>query len=168
MTSSDNEKTCPQLNSNRALKCRRCLVRFEDCELAVVAPNFLIASGSLYRPLSRVHLPEVASDISAAAPSAATTQNTRSNSSIGISSKNSYSSVVATDSALNCALFHPKCFTCSTCREFLIDLVYCLRDNKLYCLRHYGDSIRPRCSWCQEVSLLLLLLFRKVCFVVCL
>ena len=52
----------------------------------------------------------------------------------------------------NVALFHPTCFTCSTCKEFLVDLVYCLRDNKLYCLRHYGESLRPRCNWCQEVS----------------
>jgi len=54
----------------------------------------------------------------------------------------------------NCAMFHPQCFACSTCKEFLVDLVYCLRDNKLYCMRHYGDSVRPRCSWCQEVSVI--------------
>lgn len=116
-----------QVGGAGAQRCRRCLVRFEDQQLAVAAPNFIIGS-ALYRA-------QVATG--AASASAGSELSERGAPQTG---------------ATNVALFHPSCFTCSTCKEFLVDLVYCLRDNKLYCLRHYGESLRPRCSWCQEVS----------------
>lgn len=105
-----------------AQRCRRCLVRLEDKQLAVMAPSFIIGS-ALYP--SKIHCqpdPSTAPSTDLSAP-------------------------------INAALFHPNCFTCAACKEFLVDLVYCLRDNKLYCLRHYGESLRPRCNWCQEVSI---------------
>lgn len=49
-------------------------------------------------------------------------------------------------------LWHPKCFTCSTCNELLVDLSYCLHDDKLYCERHYAEVLKPRCNACDEVS----------------
>ena len=47
--------------------------------------------------------------------------------------------------------FHPACFTCSTCEEFLVDLTYCQHSRQLYCERHYAELIRPRCPACDEV-----------------
>lgn len=130
-------------------RCRRCLVRFENDQLAVMAPNFIIGSTMLYKPTT--------STIISSASTKGNSQRRASSSSAYQQPQLSKSSLVSEAaqrrSASNAALFHPACFTCSTCKEFLVDLVYCLRDNKLYCLRHYGDSLRPRCSWCQEVSL---------------
>lgn len=51
--------------------------------------------------------------------------------------------------------FHPSCFQCSICQELLVDLTYCVRDDILYCERHYADQIKPRCAACDEVSKLL-------------
>lgn len=123
-------------------RCRRCLVRFQDQQLAVVAPNFLIGS-TVYR----------SSVIPAGGESTTSVGNLsrRPSSSLGKQVRDQLS-MDPPAPPTNAALFHPNCFTCSTCKEFLVDLVYCLRDNKLYCLRHYGESLRPRCSWCQEVS----------------
>lgn len=118
-----------QVGGAGAQRCRRCLVRFEDQQLAVAAPNFIIGS-TLYRA-------QVGAAVPVNAPACA---------------ELAYRSGCQ-GAPLNVALFHPTCFTCSTCKEFLVDLVYCLRDNKLYCVRHYGESLRPRCSWCQEVSI---------------
>ncbi|XP_076444426.1 testin-like isoform X1 [Babylonia areolata] len=47
--------------------------------------------------------------------------------------------------------WHPACFTCSTCEELLVDLVYCQHDKQLYCERHYAQLIRPRCPACDEL-----------------
>ncbi|RNA18673.1 PET domain [Brachionus plicatilis] len=47
-------------------------------------------------------------------------------------------------------VYHPNCFKCSTCEHFLADLAYCMHNNKLYCVRHYGDLFRPRCGICDE------------------
>lgn len=49
-------------------------------------------------------------------------------------------------------LWHPKCFTCSTCDELLVDLTYCIHDDKIYCERHYAELLKPRCNACDEVS----------------
>ena len=117
-------------------RCRRCLVRFEDMQLAVVAPNFIIGS-ALYKPT-------IIPDMDTRRASITLTRLELNG--------NLLAAEAQTSAPANVALFHPSCFTCSTCKEFLVDLVYCLRDSKLYCLRHYGESIRPRCSWCQEVS----------------
>lgn len=48
--------------------------------------------------------------------------------------------------------FHPSCFQCSVCEELLVDLTYCVRDDVLYCERHYAEQIKPRCSACDEVG----------------
>ncbi|KAL8575294.1 hypothetical protein ACOMHN_001839 [Nucella lapillus] len=50
--------------------------------------------------------------------------------------------------------WHPACFACCTCRELLVDLVYCHHQKRLLCQRHYAQSIRPRCSGCDEVSVI--------------
>lgn len=47
--------------------------------------------------------------------------------------------------------FHPSCFSCSECDELLVDLTYCVRDDILYCERHYAEQIKPRCAACDEV-----------------
>lgn len=53
--------------------------------------------------------------------------------------------------------FHPNCFTCTTCDELLVDLTYCVYEDKIYCERHYAEILKPRCSSCDEVSNLNLL-----------
>lgn len=64
-------------------------------------------------------------------------------------------------------LWHPKCFTCSTCDELLVDLTYCVHDDKIYCERHYAELLKPRCNACDEVRILYILkyifaLFQKL------
>lgn len=49
-------------------------------------------------------------------------------------------------------VFHPQCFTCETCDELLIDLTYCVNEEKIYCERHYAELLKPRCSACDEVG----------------
>ncbi|GJQ70359.1 hypothetical protein Trydic_g22792 [Trypoxylus dichotomus] len=49
-------------------------------------------------------------------------------------------------------LWHPGCFKCSTCEELLVDLAYCVHDEKLYCERHYSEQLKPRCAGCDEVD----------------
>lgn len=48
--------------------------------------------------------------------------------------------------------WHPSCFKCTVCDELLVDLVYCIKNNQIYCVRHYGETMRPRCFSCDEVS----------------
>lgn len=48
-------------------------------------------------------------------------------------------------------LWHPACFLCSECGQSLADLVYFWSNQKLLCGRHYCQSVRPRCSGCDEV-----------------
>lgn len=48
--------------------------------------------------------------------------------------------------------FHPRCFKCSTCDELLVDLTYCVIEDKIFCERHYAEVLKPRCSSCDEVS----------------
>lgn len=49
-------------------------------------------------------------------------------------------------------LWHPRCFVCSTCDELLVDLTYCIFDDKIFCERHYAEMLKPRCNSCDEVS----------------
>ncbi|KAI6228980.1 BMA-LIM-9, isoform c [Aphelenchoides fujianensis] len=62
------------------------------------------------------------------------------------------------------AAFHPACFFCGlfangngrraklsdTCQQLLVDLTYCVREDKIYCERHYAELHKPRCSACDE------------------
>lgn len=48
--------------------------------------------------------------------------------------------------------WHPSCFNCTTCDELLVDLTYCVHDDKIYCERHYAEELKPRCNACDEVS----------------
>ena len=50
------------------------------------------------------------------------------------------------------AAWHPACFTCCTCRHLLVDLIYFYKDGRLYCGRHHAETLKPRCSACDEVS----------------
>ncbi|XP_015793887.1 four and a half LIM domains protein 2 isoform X2 [Tetranychus urticae] len=49
----------------------------------------------------------------------------------------------------NC--WHPPCFVCTVCKELLVDLAYCVKNGCLYCERHFADTVRPRCSGCDEL-----------------
>ncbi|KAL1138613.1 hypothetical protein AAG570_008676 [Ranatra chinensis] len=49
-------------------------------------------------------------------------------------------------------LWHPGCFVCTTCKQLLVDLAYCVHDELVYCERHYAEQLKPRCSACDEVS----------------
>lgn len=51
------------------------------------------------------------------------------------------------------ACWHPACFMCCVCRELLVDLVYFLRDRRLYCGRHHAETVKPRCAACDELIL---------------
>jgi hypothetical protein len=50
--------------------------------------------------------------------------------------------------------YHPACFTCYTCSELLVDLIYFynITNKQLYCGRHHAELIKPRCTACDEVS----------------
>lgn len=47
--------------------------------------------------------------------------------------------------------WHPKCFTCLSCDELLVDLIYFYKDGFLYCGRHHAELIKPRCAACDEI-----------------
>uniref|UniRef100_A0A914DKM7 Uncharacterized protein n=1 Tax=Acrobeloides nanus TaxID=290746 RepID=A0A914DKM7_9BILA len=47
--------------------------------------------------------------------------------------------------------WHPACFTCATCEQLLVDLTYCVREDRIYCERHYAELHKPRCSACDEL-----------------
>jgi len=47
--------------------------------------------------------------------------------------------------------WHPACFTCTTCRELLVDLVYFYQEGRVYCGRHHAELVKPRCSACDEI-----------------
>jgi len=50
-------------------------------------------------------------------------------------------------------VWHPACFTCCVCMELLVDLVYFYgKDSQLYCGRHHAETLKPRCSACDEVT----------------
>ncbi|XP_055999039.1 prickle planar cell polarity protein 3-B-like isoform X2 [Ostrea edulis] len=48
-------------------------------------------------------------------------------------------------------IWHPACFTCTTCDELLVDLIYFFKDEFLYCGRHHAELIKPRCGACDEI-----------------
>ena len=70
-------------------------------------------------------------------------------------------------------VWHPTCFYCSVCevrypsqchdhlssclssllQELLVDLIYFYKDRALFCGRHHAETLKPRCSACDEVSL---------------
>ncbi|CAL8321139.1 unnamed protein product [Gadus morhua 'NCC'] len=47
--------------------------------------------------------------------------------------------------------WHPACFSCSTCSELLVDLIYFYQDGKVHCGRHHAELLKPRCSACDEI-----------------
>ncbi|EYC20339.1 hypothetical protein Y032_0022g579 [Ancylostoma ceylanicum] len=47
--------------------------------------------------------------------------------------------------------WHPACFTCTTCEQLLVDLTYCVKDDQIYCERHYAELHKPRCAACDEL-----------------
>ena len=47
--------------------------------------------------------------------------------------------------------WHPQCFKCCVDDTFLVDLIHGVRNNKLYCMRHWSEQIKPRCHGCEEV-----------------
>ncbi|XP_076812370.1 uncharacterized protein LOC143459212 isoform X2 [Clavelina lepadiformis] len=47
--------------------------------------------------------------------------------------------------------WHPACFCCSVCHELLVDLFYFYQDGRLYCGRHHAETLKPRCSACDEI-----------------
>ncbi|XP_038118816.1 protein prickle isoform X1 [Culex quinquefasciatus] len=49
--------------------------------------------------------------------------------------------------------WHPACFVCSVCKELLVDLIYFHREGRLYCGRHHAETLKPRCSACDEIIL---------------
>nr|XP_023011668.1 protein prickle-like [Leptinotarsa decemlineata] len=49
--------------------------------------------------------------------------------------------------------WHPACFSCTVCRELLVDLIYFFKEGRLYCGRHHAETIKPRCSACDEIIL---------------
>ncbi|XP_078063721.1 prickle-like protein 2, partial [Mustelus asterias] len=49
------------------------------------------------------------------------------------------------------ACWHPECFTCATCSELLLDLIYFYQDGKIYCGRHHAEQLKPRCQACDEI-----------------
>ncbi|XP_017001515.3 protein prickle isoform X1 [Drosophila takahashii] len=51
------------------------------------------------------------------------------------------------------ASWHPACFACCVCRELLVDLIYFHRDGRMYCGRHHAETLKPRCSACDEIIL---------------
>ncbi|XP_033242056.1 prickle planar cell polarity protein 3 isoform X6 [Drosophila miranda] len=59
--------------------------------------------------------------------------------------------VVAAPKFVESVMWHPKCFSCSTCNSLLVDLTYCVHDDKIYCERHYAEMLKPRCAGCDEL-----------------
>jgi prickle len=53
-------------------------------------------------------------------------------------------------------IWHPSCFTCSICKELLVDLIYFHRDGKLFCGRHHAEIFKPRCAACDEVCCIII------------
>lgn len=49
--------------------------------------------------------------------------------------------------------WHPSCFKCFVCKELLVDLIYFHREGRLYCGRHHAETLKPRCSACDEIIL---------------
>ena len=48
--------------------------------------------------------------------------------------------------------FHPQCFVCTDCNQFLVDLIHFVHKGQLFCGRHHAEKILPRCGGCDEVT----------------
>ncbi|XP_076012493.1 LIM and cysteine-rich domains protein 1 isoform X2 [Genypterus blacodes] len=59
--------------------------------------------------------------------------------------------VYAERAGYSSAMWHPTCFVCSQCGQGLVDLVYFWSNQKLFCGRHYCQTVWPRCSGCDEL-----------------
>lgn len=60
--------------------------------------------------------------------------------------------------------WHPACLVCAVCKELLVDLIYFYKEGKLYCGRHHAETLKPRCSACDEVSILYSSMFSFISF----
>uniref|UniRef100_A0A8R1TSD8 Testin n=1 Tax=Onchocerca volvulus TaxID=6282 RepID=A0A8R1TSD8_ONCVO len=58
---------------------------------------------------------------------------------------------VVTDHGLPNEMWHVNCFKCHICNQRLVDLLYFYKNGIYYCGRHFGDSVHPRCSGCDEL-----------------
>ena len=61
--------------------------------------------------------------------------------------------VTAPDQLGETGAWHPQCFKCTTCQEFLVDLVYFYSEQKqtIFCGRHQAELLIPRCAACDQV-----------------
>ena len=61
--------------------------------------------------------------------------------------------VTAPDQLGETGAWHPQCFKCTTCQEFLVDLVYFYSEQKqtIFCGRHQAEVVIPRCAACDQV-----------------
>ncbi|NXR27423.1 LMCD1 protein, partial [Cinclus mexicanus] len=59
--------------------------------------------------------------------------------------------VVYADRAGYSRQWHPGCFVCCRCSEPLVDLIYFWKSGAAWCGRHYCESLRPRCTGCDEI-----------------
>ncbi|CAH8639677.1 unnamed protein product [Schistosoma haematobium] len=48
-------------------------------------------------------------------------------------------------------VWHLNCFRCTICNEYLVDYIYAWLNNQPYCLRHYAQTVRPRCVTCDHL-----------------
>ncbi|XP_031558868.1 testin-like isoform X2 [Actinia tenebrosa] len=49
------------------------------------------------------------------------------------------------------AVYHPACFSCETCDELLVNLIYYRSDDEVYCARHHAELTKQRCGGCDEL-----------------
>ncbi|CAF2086730.1 unnamed protein product [Rotaria magnacalcarata] len=49
------------------------------------------------------------------------------------------------------SLWHPQCFICTQCKEFLVDLIYFYKDGQLYCERHHANLYKLRYTGCDHI-----------------
>ncbi|XP_071817792.1 uncharacterized protein [Apostichopus japonicus] len=47
--------------------------------------------------------------------------------------------------------WHPSCFICHICKELLVDHIYFFKDGRMYCGRHHAETLKPRCTACDEL-----------------
>ncbi|VDP71368.1 unnamed protein product [Echinostoma caproni] len=57
----------------------------------------------------------------------------------------------SSDSSDLAPAWHLGCFRCATCADHLVDHCYAWSNGRPYCLRHYGQLIRPRCATCDHL-----------------
>ncbi|XP_035207595.1 prickle planar cell polarity protein 3-like isoform X2 [Stegodyphus dumicola] len=60
--------------------------------------------------------------------------------------------LVVLPAAGSARVYHPSCFVCSVCLEFLVDLIHCIDvKGDVYCIRHYCEKMKFRCHACDEL-----------------